>query len=138
MNQLSTTKELFNGTTATPAFVDLDNEPDLWDSTHLEVQGPTEITPSAYIAKTLSVTEALKTQFPDMVIFGPSHYGFLGIYSWQGGVTGATPTGENWFPDEYFQAWPPLPRRLESRWWILRLPLVSGGLRCGRHAGYQP
>jgi hypothetical protein len=104
MNQLSTTQELYNGTTATPAFVDLDNEPDLWNSTHLEVQGPTEITPAAYIAKTLSVAEALKTQFPNLKIFGPSHYGFLGVYNWQSGVTGTTPTGENWFTDEYFQA----------------------------------
>ena len=104
INQLSTTKELFNGTTSTPAFVDLDNEPDLWNSTHLEIQGPTEITPAAYIAKTLSVTEALKAQFPDMIIFGPSHYGFLGVYNWQSGVTGTTPTGENWFTDEYLQA----------------------------------
>ena len=104
INQLSTTKELFSGTTATPAFVDLDNEPDLWNSTHLEVQGPTEITPAAYIAKTLTMTEALKTQFPSMKIFGPSHYGFLGVYNFQSGVTGTTPTGENWFADEYFQA----------------------------------
>jgi hypothetical protein len=104
INQLSTTKELFSGTTATPAFVDLDNEPDLWNSTHLEIQGATEITPAAYIAKTLSVSQALKTVFPNIVIFGPSHYGFLGVYSFQGGVTGATPTGQNWFPDEYFQA----------------------------------
>ncbi|MGA9672387.1 MAG: Ig-like domain repeat protein [Terracidiphilus sp.] len=104
MNQLSTTKELFSGTTSTPAFVDIDNEPDLWNSTHLEVQGATEITPAAYIAKTLTMTEALKTQFPNMIIFGPSHYGFLGVYNFQGGVTGTTPTGENWFTDEYFQA----------------------------------
>jgi hypothetical protein len=104
MNQLSTTQELFNGTTATPAFVDLDNEPDLWNSTHLEVQGPTEITPAAYIAKTLSVSQALKTQFPEIKIFGPSHYGFLGVYNFQSGVAGTTPTGENWFADEYFQA----------------------------------
>jgi mannan endo-1,4-beta-mannosidase len=104
MNQLSTTKAIFSGTTATPAFVDLDNEPELWSSTHLEVQGPTLITPAAYIAKTLTMTEALKTQFPNMIIFGPSHYGFLGVYNFQGGVTGTTPTGENWFPDEYFQA----------------------------------
>ncbi len=104
MNQLSTTKEIFNGTTSTPAFVDLDNEPDLWNSTHLEVQGPTNITPAAYIAKTLSVTQALKTQFPNIKIFGPSHYGFLGVYNWQSAITNTTPTGENWFTDEYFQA----------------------------------
>ena len=104
INQLSTTQELYNGTTPTPAFVDLDNEPDLWNSTHLEVQGPTNITPAAYIAKTLSVTQALKTQFPKVVIFGPVNYGFLGIYNWQSAITTTTPTGENWFIDEYLQA----------------------------------
>jgi hypothetical protein len=104
MNQLSTSRQIFSGATATPAFVDLDNEPDLWNTTHLEIQGATEITPAAYIAKTLTMTEALKSQFPNMVIFGPSHYGFLGVYNFQSGVTGTTPTGENWFTDEYFQA----------------------------------
>ncbi len=104
MNQLSSTKEIFSGTTSTPAFVDLDNEPDLWNSTHLEVQGPTEITPAAYIAKTLSVTQALKNQFPNMVIFGPVNYGFEGIYTWQGAITDTTPNGANWFADMYLQA----------------------------------
>ena len=104
MNQLSTTQALYNGTTATPAFVDLDNEPELWNTTHLEVQGPTLVTPAAYIAKTISAAEALKTTFPNIKIFGPSHYGFLGIYNWQVGITDTTPTGENWFPDMYFQA----------------------------------
>ncbi len=104
MNQRSTTQTLFNGTTSAPAFVDLDNEPELWPSTHLEVQGPNPITPSAYIAKTLTMTEALKTQFPNMVIFGPAHYGFLGIYNWQSAITNTTPTGANWFTDMYLQA----------------------------------
>lgn len=104
MNQLSTSKSLFSGTTSTPAFVDLDNEPELWPSTHLEVQGPNPITPSAYITKTLTMTEALKTQFPNMIIFGPVHYGFLGIYNWQTAITNTTPTGANWFTDMYLQA----------------------------------
>lgn len=104
MNQLSTTKSLFSGTTSTPAFVDLDNEPELWPSTHLEVQGPNPITPSAYITKTLTMTEALKSQFPNMIIFGPVHYGFMGIYNWQTAITNTTPTGANWFTDMYLQA----------------------------------
>ncbi len=65
MNQLSTTKEIFSGTTSTPAFVDLDNEPDLWNSTHLEIQGPTEITPAAYIAKTLAVIAGSEESVPE-------------------------------------------------------------------------
>jgi len=49
------------------------------------------------------MTEALKNQFPDMVIFGPVHYGFQGIYNWQGELN-ATPSGANWFPDKYLTA----------------------------------
>jgi hypothetical protein len=94
---------MFGGTTATPTFVDLDNEPELWNTTHLEVQGATAVTPQAYISKTLSLTEALKKQFPSMTIFGPVHYGFLGIYNWQTQLS-ATPTGTNWFTDMYLQA----------------------------------
>jgi hypothetical protein len=104
MNQNSSGQAIFSGTTATPTFVDLDNEPELWNSTHLEVQGPTAITPANYIAKTLTLTQALKNQFPNMIIFGPVHYGFLGIYNWQSQLTATTPTGANWFADMYLQA----------------------------------
>ena len=84
-------------------FVQLDNEPELWNSTHLEVQGPNPVTSDAYIAKTLALTQALKDQFPDVLIFGPVHYGFEGIYNWQGELS-ATPSGNNWFPDKYLPA----------------------------------
>ena len=94
---------IFGGSTATPTFVDLDNEPELWNTTHLEVQGATAVTPQAYISKTLTLTEALKKQFPNMTIFGPVHYGFLGIYNWQTQLS-ATPSGTNWFTDMYLQA----------------------------------
>jgi hypothetical protein len=104
LNQEAPGQNIFSKTAATPTFVDLDNEPDLWASTHLEVQGPTEITPAAFIAKTITMTEALKDQFPDMVILGPVNYGFGGIYSWGSAITNATPTGENWFADMYIKA----------------------------------
>jgi hypothetical protein len=84
-------------------FAQLDNEPELWNSTHLEVQGPKPVTSDNYIAKTISLARALKDQFPDLVILGPVHYGFEGIYSWQGELS-ATPTGSNWFPDKYLPA----------------------------------
>jgi len=89
--------------TTQPTFVSLDNEPELWNSTHLEVQGHTAVTSDAYITKTINLAKALKDQFPDLVIFGPVHYGFAGIYSWQGELN-PTPTGTNWFPDKYLQA----------------------------------
>jgi fibronectin type 3 domain-containing protein len=89
--------------TTHPVFAQLDNEPELWNSTHLEVQGPNPVTSDNYISKTIALTEALKDQFPDVVIFGPVHYGFEGIYNWQGELS-ATPTGNNWFPDKYLPA----------------------------------
>jgi fibronectin type 3 domain-containing protein len=94
---------IFGGNPTHPTFVSLDNEPELWNLTHLEVQGPNPVTSNDYIAKTITITEALKSQFPDMVIFGPVHYGFQGIYNWQGELT-ATPSGADWFPDKYLTA----------------------------------
>ncbi|HSS96500.1 MAG TPA: glycoside hydrolase family 44 protein [Terriglobales bacterium] len=96
---------IFAANAAHPTFVSLDNEPELWNSTHLEVQGPNRITSDDYIAKTIDLSKALKDEFPNVLIFGPVHYGFAGIYNWQGepGIN-ATPNGNNWFPDKYLQA----------------------------------
>jgi fibronectin type 3 domain-containing protein len=94
---------IFGTNPANPTFVNLDNEPELWNSTHLEIQGPNLVTSDNYIAKTITLTQAIKDQFPNTVIFGPVHYGFQGIYNWQGELS-ATPSGANWFPDKYLQA----------------------------------
>jgi hypothetical protein len=94
---------IFGTNPTNPTFISLDNEPELWNSTHLEVQGPNPVTSDNYITKTINLTEALKDQFPNVLIFGPVHYGFQGIYNWQGELS-ATPSGANWFPDKYLQA----------------------------------
>ncbi len=86
-----------------PVFATLDNEPDLWKTTHLEVQGPTAITADSFIAKTVALATALKKQFPDVTIFGPGNYGFLGLYSWNGEI-GTSVSGSNWFADKYLTA----------------------------------
>jgi fibronectin type 3 domain-containing protein len=96
---------IFSGSPATyPVFAQLDNEPDIWNSTHLEVQGATNIAPSVFFAKTIALATALKTKFPNMTIFGPVNFGFSGFFNWQGAVTAATPTNNNWFFDEYCAA----------------------------------
>jgi fibronectin type 3 domain-containing protein len=94
---------IFGASPAHPTFVSLDNEPELWNSTHLEVQGHNPVTSDNYITKTINLSKALKDQFPNVVIFGPVHYGFQGIYNWQGELN-ATPNGADWFPDKYLQA----------------------------------
>jgi hypothetical protein len=94
---------IFGAGAAHPTFINLDNEPELWNSTHLEIQGPSPVTSDNYITKTINLTKAIKDQFPNTIIFGPVHYGFEGIYSWQGELN-PTPTGTNWFPDKYLTA----------------------------------
>ncbi len=103
LDQKFSGKNIFGTSPTNPTFVDLDNEPELWNSTHQEIQGATAVTSDAYITKTITLTKALKDQFPNMVIFGPVHYGFLGLYNWQGELT-ATPSGTNWFSDKYLNA----------------------------------
>jgi len=103
LDQKFSGKNIFGASPAQPTFISLDNEPELWNSTHEEIQGSTRVTSDAYISKTVTLTKALKDQFPSMMIFGPAHYGFLGLYNWQGELT-ATPTGTNWFTDKYLQA----------------------------------
>jgi hypothetical protein len=87
-------------TPAHPTFISLDNEPDLWNSTHEEVQGSANISSDNYIVKTVTLSKALKDQFPNVVIFGPVNYGFNGIYSWQG-EAGAGFSSSLWFADKY-------------------------------------
>jgi glycosyl hydrolase family 44 len=94
---------IFAAGAAHPTFINLDNEPELWNSTHLEIQGPNPVTSDNYITKTINLTKAIKNQFPNAIIFGPVHYGFEGIYSWQGELN-PTPSGTNWFPDKYLAA----------------------------------
>ena len=93
---------IFGANPTHPTFLSLDNEPDLWNATHLEVQGSTNISSTNFITKSVTLSEALKDQFPNLVIFGPVNYGFNGIYSWQGDPSlSPTPNGANWFADKY-------------------------------------
>lgn len=87
-----------------PVMLELDNEPDLWSATHQEIETSTEISPSAYFTKTVGLSSALKKQFPEATIMGPANYGYAGFYSWQGGWSGASSTGYNWFMDGYLSA----------------------------------
>lgn len=100
---------IFAANAVHPTFISLDNEPDLWNSTHQEIQGSTNVSTANFITKTVTLAKALKdlrvqfpNQFSNVVIFGPVNYGFNGIYSWQGDPTfSPTPNGADWFADKY-------------------------------------
>lgn len=94
---------IFSNSAIAATFIQLDNEPELWRTTHLEVQGDTPVASDAYIAKTIALAKALKDQFPAMTIFGPAHFGFRGLYSWQGELA-PSPGANNWFADKYLAA----------------------------------
>jgi fibronectin type 3 domain-containing protein len=104
--------DIFGANPTEPTFISLDNEPDLWNSTHQEIQGSTNVSSAAFVSKTVNLSAALKglsknaqtpaSHFSNLVIFGPVNYGFEGIYSWQGDPTlSPTPNGNNWFADKY-------------------------------------
>lgn len=92
--------DIFGAAEPLPTFVSLDNEPELWNDTHLEIQGTSLPTPDAYIQRSIEACKALKDLAPGLKITGPVHYGFNGIVNWQG-APGFTDTF--WFTDKYLQ-----------------------------------
>jgi hypothetical protein len=112
LDQKFASQDIFGATATHPVFISLDNEPDLWNATHQEIQGATNVSPAAFVNKTVVLATALKDlsknsqtpagHFSNLVIFGPVNYGFNGIYSWQGDPTlSPSPSGANWFADKY-------------------------------------
>src|SRR5438128_9670109 len=63
LDQRFTGMGIFGASPTHPTFISLDNEPDLWNTTHLEVQGSTNISSTNFITKSVTLSEALKDQF---------------------------------------------------------------------------
>jgi len=60
-----------------PIFFDLDNEPDLWNATHLEIH-PNAPTYAEMVQRTTDYAGAIKDVAPNALIFGPVNYGWQG------------------------------------------------------------
>jgi hypothetical protein len=69
-------------------FLMLDNEPDLWASTHPEVH-PSHPTYLEVVSKTLAYARAIKLVVPEALIFGPASYGWNGFMTLQNAVDAA-------------------------------------------------
>jgi hypothetical protein len=65
-----------------PISFELDNEPDLWNSTHLEVH-PNQTTYAELLADSIAYATAIKNVEPGALIYGPVNYGFEGMYNLQ-------------------------------------------------------
>jgi len=62
-------------------FYSLDNEPDLWASTHSRIRPTGAVTYAELVDRTTAFASAIKGVAPDALVFGPVSYG------WQGFVT---------------------------------------------------
>ena len=69
--------------TERPIFFCLDNEPDLWSSTHAEVH-PKHPTYEELVEKTIAHAKAIKAVQPKALVFGPVNYGWQGFVRLQG------------------------------------------------------
>lgn len=63
-------------------FYSLDNEPDLWSSTHVRLH-PTPITYSELFTRTEAMASAIKAVAPHALVFGPVNYGWNGYVNLQ-------------------------------------------------------
>ncbi len=60
----------------------LDNEPDLWSSTHPRIH-PNKLTCSELISKSIELAKVIKEMDPYAMVLGYESYGFMGYYSLQ-------------------------------------------------------
>jgi len=77
--------------TANPIMINLDNEPDLWQSTHARLRGDgtvgsqsgTTATYAEMVQRTVDYADAAKDVVPAAQIFGPVNYGWQGMIRFQ-------------------------------------------------------
>ncbi len=78
----------------------LDNEPDLWQSTHPRLH-PQKTTAQELIENSADLASAVKAVDPHAQIFAPVHYGFWGMKTLQDAPD--LPSGYDWFVDYFLE-----------------------------------
>ncbi len=82
---------------------DLDNEPDLWSSSHPMLH-PAQATCQEVIQRSVALAQSVKNVDPTAELFGPASYGFSGYYNLQDAPdwsTVSSNTSYSWFIDYY-------------------------------------
>lgn len=80
----------------TPIWYELDNEPDIWNSSHTELQ-PNAVTYAQLLQESIAYAKAIKSVAPNTMVFGPVSYGWEGFVSLQNAPDAS---GRNWL--EYY------------------------------------
>ena len=86
-----------------PIWFAMDNEPDLWSSTHAEVH-PSPTTYYEVVQNTINYSKAIKNVMPGTKIFGPVNYGWDGMVNLQGAPDAAGRDFLNYYLQQMSQA----------------------------------
>ncbi len=116
------------GNGPTPIHISLDNEPDLWSSTHAEIQrSPLRYTD--LLSLSIAGADAIKQAVPSALIFGPVSYGWAGYVNLQN-APDASQYGDflNYYLDQMSAAGSSRGRRLLD---VLDLHFYSESYGCG-------
>ena len=115
------------GPAAGPIHFSLDNEPDLWSSTHAEVQR-TQLTYAALLAQSIASAGAIKTAAPTALIYGPASYGWAGFLNLQNAPDSSLGDFLDYYLDRMSAASSTQSRRLLD---VLDLHFYSEAQGCG-------
>ena len=82
VNWIETTFPASRATPSHAVFYELDNEPDLWSSTHAEIH-PSPVTYAEMATQSVALATAIKRVAPDALVFGFVSYGWAGYANLQ-------------------------------------------------------
>jgi hypothetical protein len=116
------------GSSAVPIHFSLDNEPDLWSSTHAEIQR-SALRYTDLLSLSVAAADAIKQAVPSALIFGPVSYGWAGYVNLQN-APDASQYGDflNYYLDQMSAAGTTRGRRLLD---VLDLHFYSESYGCG-------
>ena len=105
----------------------LDNEPDLWSSTHAEVH-PTPVTYAELAKRNVDYAKAIKAVLPNAEVWGPVNYGWKGYVNLQG-ATDSSANGDfiNWWLGQMATAGQTAGKRLVDGLDLHWYPEAQGG-----------
>ncbi len=109
-----------------PIYFSLDNEPDLWASTHAEVH-PSATTYAELVQKTIDFADAIKDVAPNSKVFGPVNYGWHGFTTLQDAPDGAGRDFQSFYLQQLAQAEVTTGHRLVDALDVHWYPEAQGG-----------
>jgi hypothetical protein len=109
-----------------PIFFSLDNEPDLWASTHAAIH-PAATTYAELMSKTIAFADAIKDVAPGSQVFGPVNYGWNGYVNLQNAPDAAGRDFHTWYLQQLAQAETTYGHRLVDALDVHWYPEATGG-----------